>query len=140
MRGPLSLGRNAKRIAVLVLAVATGIPALLPVSGAAGTGRTAGWRIAAASGSRRFFRAGDGCGAMPARQQRDIEQALDAGEHLGTRERLLHEIIGADTLCIELLGRLFVAAHHDDRDVARGRLPAQQAQRRETAHARQHDV
>jgi len=85
----------------------------------------------------------DGVGrALEDRGQRRllVEQLLDAGEDLLTRERLLHEVVGADAAAEELFRRLFVAAHHDHRHLMGQGVLAQGAQGGKAVHAGQHDV
>ena len=69
-----------------------------------------------------------------------VKQGFDAVEDLDPRKGFLHEIVGADALHVELLGRLRVAADHDDWHVFGDRVAAQRAQGVETVHAGQHDV
>src|SRR6056297_1881549 len=85
---------------------------------------------------RRFHRSAD----LARRQVTPANELFDAREDFAAAEWLLHEIIGADSFQVELLGSLGIAADHDDRNVGGSRVLAQAAERGKSVQARQYDV
>ena len=69
-----------------------------------------------------------------------IQQTFDARKNFMARERLFHEIIGADARAEKLFRRLLVATHHDDGDVLGAFVAAQGAQGSKAVDAGHHDV